>query len=80
MNKTRLSLNNLCIGQSCRILGLDAVGIQRRRMLDLGLVNGTSIEAVHKSPFGDPVAYSVRGSVIALRYEDAGKIFIELCD
>ncbi len=49
-------------------------------MLDLGLVNGTNVEALHKSPSGDPVAYYIRGSVIALRKEDAGKIFVELCD
>jgi len=49
-------------------------------MLDLGLVNGTNIEALHKSPSGDPVAYYIRGSVIALRSEDAQKIFVRLCD
>lgn len=49
-------------------------------MLDLGLVNGTNVESLHKSPSGDPVAYYIRGSVIALRNEDAGKIFVQLCD
>ena len=55
---------------------LMAKGSERRRMLDLGLVSGTEIEAVQKSPAGDPVAYLIRGAVIALRNEDAGKILV----
>ena len=45
-------------------------------MLDLGLVKGTTVEAVQKSPSGDPIAYFIRGAVIALRDQDAEKILI----
>lgn len=78
MKQEQLSLDRLRIGQNCRVAGLDAVGTQRRRMLDLGLVEGTNVEALHKSPSGDPVAYFIRGAVIALRGEDAKKVRIEL--
>lgn len=47
-------------------------------MLDLGLISGTVVEAMHKSPSGDPTAYNIRGAVIALRSEEAGKILVEL--
>lgn len=80
MEQENLSLNCLCIGQNCCVTGLDAVGAQRRRMLDLGLVEGTTVEALHKSPSGDPIAYFIRGAVIALRDEDAQKIRIEFRD
>ena len=40
-------------------------------------VQGTTIEALQKSPSGDPVAYFIRGAVIALRQEDAQKVMIE---
>lgn len=76
MNDT-FSLNRLPIGQKGRVCALDSRGIERRRMLDLGLVNGTTVEALQKSPSGDPVAYFIRGAVIALRDEDARKIIIE---
>ncbi len=79
MNKKYISLDGLSIGQNCRILRLAAVGSQRRRMLDLGLVSGTRVEMVHESPSGDISAYLVRGSVIALRSEDASQILVELC-
>jgi ferrous iron transport protein A len=46
--------------------------------LDLGLLPGTAIKAVLKSPLGNPIAYDVRGSILALRLEDASKIMVEL--
>jgi len=50
----------------------------RRRMLDLGLICGTNVEALQKSPSGDPIAYAIRGAVIALRSEEASKILVEV--
>ncbi len=45
-------------------------------MLDLGLIPETRVEAVQKSPSGDPTAYQVRGALIALRSEEASKIYV----
>jgi len=70
------TLNLLPIGQTGTVSRLDSVGNERRRMLDLGIVQGTAIEAVQKSPSGDPIAYFIRGAVIALRDEDAKKIMV----
>ena len=49
----------------------------RRRLLDIGLIPGTMVECVQKSPLGDPAAYSFRGTVIALRQEDASNIILQ---
>jgi DtxR family Mn-dependent transcriptional regulator len=59
----------IAISKACR-------GVQRRRLLDLGLVPGTVISAEMRSPSGDPVAYSVRGATIALRRKQARMIKI----
>jgi len=48
----------------------------RRRLWDLGFTNGAIIKALYVSPSGNPKAYLIRGSVIALRNEDAGAIVI----
>ena len=72
-----IPLNSLPIGETGLVQKLLSTGTQRRRMLDLGLVNGTPVEALQKSPSGDPTAYFIRGAVIALRSEDAGKILVE---
>lgn len=77
MNKVDDSLDCLSIGTSGVVGTLTADGMQRRRMLDLGLVEGATVEALHQSPSGGPTAYSVMGAVIALRKEDAQKILLK---
>lgn len=48
----------------------------RRRLQDLGIIHGTAIECLQKGPSGDPVAYKIRGAIIALRQEDANNIIV----
>ena len=50
---------------------LNCNGNIRRRLLDLGLIKGTKITPVFKSPSGDPTAYEKRKTLIALRKEDS---------
>ena len=77
MNKQLIPLSHLPTGKKARVKELISDGIIRRRMLDLGLISNTEIEALQKSPSGDPVAYHIRGTVIALRSEEASKILVE---
>ena len=51
-------------------------GPQRRRLLDLGVLPGTDIVAELQSPSGDPMAYRIRGALIALRRPQARGIYI----
>ena len=46
----------------------------RRRLMDLGMIAGTKVTCLGKSPAGDPAAYLIRGTVIALRKKDAAAI------
>lgn len=74
MKQNISELSKLAVGESAVISELTCTGEMRRRMMDLGIVPGTEISALHRSPCGDPVAYSVLGAVIALRACDASKI------
>ena len=69
MNNIRLS--ELRRGQSAFVSALSADGSARRRFQDIGLIQGTSVECLGRSPLGSPCAYLIRGAVIALRDEDA---------
>ena len=75
-----IALNLLPVNKKGRVAKIEACGKEKRRMLDLGIVEGTEIEAVQKSPMGDPVAYLFRGTVIALREEDASKVTVTVTD
>ena len=70
------TLDALEIGGQAVIASLSVNGDARRRMLDLGFVPGACVRALHASPWNDPVAYGVRGAVIALRREDARSVHI----
>ncbi len=72
-------LAELAIGGSAKVLAITPTcrGLQRRRLLDLGLVPGTTVAAEYRSPSGDPTAYRIRGALIALRRDQAELIHIE---
>ncbi len=76
MFEINIPLDTLPIGQKAVVKRLTCDGASRRRMLDLGLIHNTEVEALLRSPAGDPVAYGIRGAVIALRSEEAGKIVV----
>lgn len=69
-------LTSLGQGQSATVSSLLSTGSMRRRLQDIGLIEGTVVECLQKSPAGDPVAYLIRGAVIALRSEDSSKVLI----
>ncbi|MBE6062646.1 MAG: ferrous iron transport protein A [Clostridium butyricum] len=71
------TLNNINLDTECYVKNINAEGPIQRRFLDLGLINGTTILPISKSPSGDPIAYLIRGTVIAIRSEDASKIVVE---
>ena len=70
------SLMNLKEGERARVSSLLSRGSMRRRLQDIGLIEGTEVECVQKSPAGDPVAYRIRGALIALRSEDSSIILV----
>ncbi|GAA0727249.1 FeoA family protein [Clostridium malenominatum] len=78
MEQNIIPLNHVPIGSFARVTNLTSDGNIKRRMLDLGLIIGTKIESLRQSPSGDPIAYEIRGTVIALRSEDASKILVEV--
>lgn len=76
MNSEQITLSELPIGKKGSVTALTSDGAARRRMLDLGVVDGTEIQPLYKSPSGNPVAYLIRGAVIALRADVSEKIMI----
>lgn len=76
--ENQLTLDKVEIGQKCKVVSLNSTGSIRRRLLDLGLISNTEVEALQQSPSGDPIAYLIRGAVIALRHEDSSQISVEL--
>ncbi len=70
------NLTHLREGEDAEVICLTNQGSIKRRLQDLGLVEGTHVACIHKSPYGDPIAYGIRGAVIALRTEDASCVLV----
>ena len=71
-----MTLDELLRSGRAVVTRLDARGAERRRLMDLGVLPGVEIIAEGTSPLGDPTAYVVRGSVIALRRGQARGIHV----
>lgn len=67
----RVRLSGLRPGERGAVIDLTADGPMRRRLLDIGLVQGAAVDCVGKSPCGDPTAYRICGAIIAIRQRDA---------
>lgn len=65
-------------GDFIKLTCITVEGVMRRRLLDLGFVPGAIVEVVRKSPLGDPIAFRVSNTTIALRKEESIKINGEL--
>lgn len=78
MEEIYIPLNKVNVGQTCIIKELKVTGKQRRRLLDLGFIKDTQVKVIRKSPLGDPTAYLIRKSLVALRKEEASNLLVEI--
>lgn len=71
-------LSSLRVGEKAEIVGMSSLcrGLERNRLLDLGVVPGTVTSVELINPSGSPIAYRIRGACIALRKEQAERIRI----
>ena len=78
MEKKNIPLNELKVGQRGTVSQLLSDTSKRRRLQDIGLIEGTKEECIQKSPSGDPIAFLNRGAVSSLRREDSSSVLMSL--
>ena len=74
----RLLLSILQPMQQAEICCVGAEGSLRRRLDDLGVIEGTRVQCLRVCPLGDPKLYLLRGTALALRNSDASRIEVRL--
>ena len=72
--KNTISLNNVDLNKTVIVKDILCDKHSKRRLLDLGIITGTLITPLFRSPFSDPTAYEINNTVIAIRKEDASLI------
>lgn len=76
MEEKMCRLNELAPGQRGRIQRVASAEDMKQRLLNMGFTHGAHVECVYRSPLGDPTAYFIKGTLVAVREEDAGRIWI----
>ena len=73
-----MTLKELPIGQTAKVISVGGEGALRRHFLDMGLIPNAKVTMVKHAPMGDPVELRIHGYELTLRLADAEKIEIEL--
>lgn len=66
-----MSLKDVPVGQTVRVVKIDGDGAVRRRIMDMGITKGTELYVRKVAPLGDPVELTVRGYELSVRKNDA---------
>lgn len=74
MPRTLVSLKP---GESARVATVGGDSGASQRLMDLGLIKGTSIKVVRVAPLGDPIEISLRGFMLTLRRTEAEHVVVE---
>lgn len=77
MKRIYMTLSDLPLNKTGIITSLNCNENIKRRLLDLGLIEGTTITPLLVSPSSDPKAFEIRDTIIAIRKEDTSKIYVE---
>lgn len=71
-----MTLDQLPLGQSAKVLKLTGAAAVRRRLMEMGITPAATIEAIRWAPLGDPLDVKIRGYHLSLRREEAAAVEI----
>ena len=71
------TLDQLQVGQRCRVAGIQGDDALVQRLLEMGLLEGEEIEVTNVAPLGDPMEIRLRDYSLSLRRREAARIVIE---
>lgn len=71
------TLKEAKIGDTVTVVKLHGEGAVKRRLMDMGITNGTQVHIRKVAPLGDPVEVTVRGYELSLRKADAEMVEVQ---
>ncbi|MDD6920373.1 MAG: ferrous iron transport protein A [Eubacteriales bacterium] len=74
------TVKELKIGQTAKITKVNGQGAVKRRIMDMGVTKGTTLQIHKVAPLGDPIQIFIRGYELSLRKEDADQIEVQIID
>lgn len=71
-------LSELSVGQEGKIAEISKESSVRRRLMDMGIIQGTKISLEGKAPMGDPIEVKLRGYKLTLRKSEADAVSVDV--
>ena len=76
----RMPLSKVPIGKTVMIQEIHCRKSLMKRVCDMGMTEGSEITPVFSAPFGSPVAYAIKNTLITLRKKDSNDILVRCLD
>lgn len=70
-------LSSLKLGTTGTVTAIKVPSENKGRLLEMGLLVGTTVELIRFAPLGDPVEIKVRGYHLSLRKHEAELIWVK---
>lgn len=71
------NLRDIPVGGKAVVKKLEGQGPTKKRIMDMGITKGVTVNVVKVAPLGDPIEVKVRGYQLSVRKADAESILIE---
>jgi Fe2+ transport system protein FeoA len=71
-------LSEMRPGESGRVTKVTGDRLLRRRIMDMGIVQGTEIKVVRRAPLGDPIEFLLKDYHLSLRKNEAENVYVEV--
>jgi len=78
MNTASQPLTTVAVGTTATVAEIKLPPASRPRLMEMGLLVGTTVELVRFAPMGDPVEIKVRGYNLTLRKHEADQILVKV--
>ena len=75
--KKNIRLNEVDSGTSIKIINVNTTGKLKQKLLDMGFINGATIEVIREAPLYDPMELKIHNYNISLRKSEASLIEVE---
>lgn len=72
------TLDKVSLNTEVRIEDIQCSDALKSRIFDMGIIKDEIITPIFKSPFGDPTAFLIKDTIIALRNADCKHIYVNL--
>jgi ferrous iron transport protein A len=75
-----MTLDKTPLGSTVRIVSLENSDVVTLRLMEMGMVPGSTVRVVKSAPLGDPIQICLRNYHLALRRNEARAITVASCD